>query len=60
LIEKCKDLLTALELSGWEWDINQVLQQPEAELEIVTAMKILGEKFRIQGRNKRDESKEVI
>jgi len=50
-----------LELTEFRWTINDILEQPEQELDIVFALKGLGEKMRAQSRkNQNKEQGEII
>jgi len=40
-----------LELTEFNWTINDILEQPEQELNAVFYLKNIGEKIRIQNRN---------
>lgn len=58
LLEVAKHLLMILEMVEWRWTINDILDQPEQELDAVMAMKSIGEKMRIQLRNREREDEQ--
>ena len=49
-----------LELTEFKWTINDVLEQPEQELDAVMYMKIIGEKMRRQANANKDDTVERI
>ena|SRR5271157_4203867 len=51
LLEHGKKLLAILELCEFKWTLNDILDQPEQELNLVFYLKNLGEKIRIQNRS---------
>ena len=51
ILERSKKLLAILELTEFHWTINDILKQPEQEINAVFYLKNLGEKMRIQSRN---------
>ena len=50
-LERSKKILAVLELTEFNWTINDILEQPEQELNAVFYLKNIGEKIRIQNRN---------
>ena len=48
LIERSKKILTVLELTEFSWTIEDVLRQPEQELDAVFYMKSIGERMKAQ------------
>ncbi len=57
MLERAKRILMILEMTEFAWTINEVLEQPEQELDAVFALKAIGEKMRSQ-KNKADEGVE--
>jgi hypothetical protein len=51
LLARGKRLLAILELCNFQWTLEEILEQPEAETNAVFYMKNIGEKMRIQNRN---------
>ncbi len=45
-----------LEMTEFKWTIEDVLQQPEQELDAVMYLKAMGEKMRIQARKQEGSS----
>jgi hypothetical protein len=56
IMEHAKKLLAILELTEFRWTINDILEQPEQEMNVVFYLKNLGEKIRIQSRNQKKSS----
>lgn len=52
-MSRAKRILPVLEMTEWAWTINDVLDQPEQELNAVMYMKALGEKMRRQKNNRK-------
>ena len=59
MLERAKKILMVLELTEWRWTINDVLEQPEQELDAVIGMKALGEKMRKQARDRKSSTSDV-
>ena len=59
-LERAKRILPILEMTEFRWTINDVLEQPEQELDAVFALKVIGEKIRQQSRKVNDDSVERI
>ena len=49
-----------LELTEFRWTINDILEQPEQELEAVMKLKSIGERMRQQARANKESDKETI
>lgn len=49
-----------LEMTEFRWTIQDILEQPESELEAVMHLKAIGEKLRSQSQKQQDESTETI
>jgi hypothetical protein len=62
LLAQAKEVLADLELTEWQWTINDVLEQPEPLLWAVFELKKMGEKYKIQALNRKhgSESGETI
>jgi hypothetical protein len=57
VLARAQKILPVLEMTEFRWTIRDVLEQPEAELEAVFAMKAIGERIKLQSR--RAQSKDV-
>jgi hypothetical protein len=53
LLAQAKEVLADLELTEWQWTINDVLEQPEPLLWAVMELKKMGDKYRIQAINRK-------
>lgn len=53
MLERGLKLLSYLEAIDWKWDLVTLLEQPETWLELVFALKMLGESFREQERKQK-------
>jgi hypothetical protein len=51
MIERAKEILMVLEMTNFQWTIEDVLEQPEQELRAVMHLKATGEKMRTQLNN---------
>jgi hypothetical protein len=56
MMERAKQILIILEMTEWQWTINDVLEQPEAELTAVFYLKAMGERIRAIHRYAEEES----
>jgi len=55
MLERAKHILMVLEFTEFRWTINDVLAQPEPELNAVMYLKSIGEKIRTQARLEQED-----
>ena len=59
-MERAQQILLILELTEFQWTINDVLEQPDPELSAVFMLKAIGEKVRVHDRNAKNPDVEKI